>query len=165
VGPRPRGHGGRVPVFGTIASRFNDDGTTALYGELRSRLADKGLAVGGGTLAIGEGTVSSATAAIVPGSRRDYLADIAEVLRRYRAETERMATAAQRRQAVREVAAMAEGRGLGAGELAPLASAAEDELGNEGAGCSTSGRPSPPARAACAPRCRAPTSSRSRSRG
>jgi len=68
----------------------------------------------------------------VPGSRRDYLADIAEVLRRYRAETERMATAAQRRQAVREVAAMAEGRGLGAGELAPLASAAEDELGNEG---------------------------------
>jgi len=27
---------------------------------------------------------------------------------------------------------MAEGRGLGAGELAPLASAAEDELGNEG---------------------------------
>ena len=126
------GHGGRVPVFGTIASRFNDDGTTALYGELRSRLADKGLAVGGGTLAIGEGTVSSATAAIVPGSRRDYLADIAEVLRRYRAETERMATAAQRRQAVREVAAMAEGRGLGAGELAPLASAAEDELGNEG---------------------------------
>ena len=33
-----------MPVFGTIASRFNDDGVTALYLGLLARLRDKGLA-------------------------------------------------------------------------------------------------------------------------
>ena len=34
----------RCPVFGTIASRFNDDGVTALYQHLRAELAGRGLA-------------------------------------------------------------------------------------------------------------------------
>ena len=37
-----------MPVFGTSAARFNDDGVTALYQELTTLLADKGLAVGAG---------------------------------------------------------------------------------------------------------------------
>ena len=37
-----------LPVFGTIASRFNDDGVTALYQHLRDRLAAHGLATGPG---------------------------------------------------------------------------------------------------------------------
>ena len=36
-----------MPVFGTIAARFNDDGVTALYQHLRDRLAGHGLAVHG----------------------------------------------------------------------------------------------------------------------
>ena len=32
------------PVFGTVASRFNDEGTTALYQFLRDALAERGLA-------------------------------------------------------------------------------------------------------------------------
>src|SRR5690349_17097058 len=32
-----------MPVFGTIAARFNDDGVTALYHALAARLAEKGL--------------------------------------------------------------------------------------------------------------------------
>ena len=37
-----------MPVFGTVASRFNDDGVTALYQHLRALLAAHGLAVGDG---------------------------------------------------------------------------------------------------------------------
>ena len=39
-----------MPVFGTIASRFNDDGVTALYQALVAKLAAKGLKLGKGTL-------------------------------------------------------------------------------------------------------------------
>ncbi|HEX4244136.1 MAG TPA: cobalamin-dependent protein, partial [Acidimicrobiales bacterium] len=41
-GPGPDGS---EPVFGTIASRFNDDGVTALFQHLRDRLAGSGLVV------------------------------------------------------------------------------------------------------------------------
>ena len=40
-----------LPVFGTVASKFNDDGVTALYQHLRTLLADKGLRVGTSSLA------------------------------------------------------------------------------------------------------------------
>src|SRR6267154_2048318 len=40
-----------MPVFGTMASRFNDDGVTALYQALAARLAEKGLKLGPGKLA------------------------------------------------------------------------------------------------------------------
>ena len=39
-----------MPVFGTSAARFNDDGVTALYQHLRGLLADKGLPVAAGVL-------------------------------------------------------------------------------------------------------------------
>jgi methylmalonyl-CoA mutase len=34
-----------MPVFGTMAARFNDDGVTALYQALKPRLAELGLAL------------------------------------------------------------------------------------------------------------------------
>jgi methylmalonyl-CoA mutase len=39
-----------MPVFGTIASRFNDDGVTALYQAMRPRLRELGLKLEGGRL-------------------------------------------------------------------------------------------------------------------
>ncbi len=39
-----------MPVFGTSAARFDDDGVTALYQHLRGLLGEHGLAVGPGTL-------------------------------------------------------------------------------------------------------------------
>ena len=42
-----------MPVFGTMAARFNDDGVTALYQALAWRLAEKGLKLGSGKLAPG----------------------------------------------------------------------------------------------------------------
>src|SRR3954470_13144762 len=39
-----------MPVFGTMAARFNDDGVTALYQALKSRLGELGLALAPGVL-------------------------------------------------------------------------------------------------------------------
>src|SRR6202041_1512895 len=39
-----------MPVYGTMASRFNDDGVTALYQAMVPRLADQGLELGAGKL-------------------------------------------------------------------------------------------------------------------
>ena len=90
-----------LPVFGTIASRFNDDGVTALYQHLRDRLAEAGLAVGPGTLAPVAAKTSSAAAALVPPARTRYLAEVAETVRAHHRHTEAQAAAARRRQHLR----------------------------------------------------------------
>ena len=43
-----------MPVFGTCAATFNDDGVTALYQHLRGGLAEHGLAVTEGALPVGD---------------------------------------------------------------------------------------------------------------
>src|ERR671926_841605 len=48
-----------MPVFGTIASRFNDDGVTALYHALADTLAAKGLQLAERCLPRAAGKVSS----------------------------------------------------------------------------------------------------------
>src|SRR5207244_5183231 len=40
----------QMPVFGTIAARFNDDGVTALYQQIAERLKEKGLKLSAGIL-------------------------------------------------------------------------------------------------------------------
>jgi isobutyryl-CoA mutase len=77
-----------LPVFGTIAARFNDDGTTALYQHLREELADRGLPVGTGTLPVVEGKASTAAASVVPPERVRHLAEVAETVRAYHATTD-----------------------------------------------------------------------------
>ncbi len=77
-----------LPVFGTIAARFNDDGVTALYQHLRDRLAEAGLPIAAGTLPAVEGRVSSKISSIVPPDRARYLAEVAETVRGYHARTD-----------------------------------------------------------------------------
>ena len=72
-----------MPVFGTIAARFNDDGVTALYHAVVARLVGKGLKLAPGRLPRREGKVSSDVHAIVPPQRVRYLAEIAESVRGY----------------------------------------------------------------------------------
>ncbi|GAA3710253.1 methylmalonyl-CoA mutase family protein [Nonomuraea antimicrobica] len=84
-----------MPVFGTIAARYNDAGVTALYHHLK-RLLPTG--EGPGLLAPVEGRTSKVSAAIVPPARSRYLADIAEIVRAYHAETLAQAEVARRRQ-------------------------------------------------------------------
>ncbi|TAN54538.1 MAG: methylmalonyl-CoA mutase [Betaproteobacteria bacterium] len=74
-----------MPVFGTIASRFNDDGVTALYAALAARLKEKGLKLAAGRLPVAAGRVSSNVHVVVPAKRVRYLAEIAECVRAYHA--------------------------------------------------------------------------------
>ena len=93
----------QMPVFGTSAATFNDDGVTALYQELRGLLAGHGLAVADGVLPRVEVRHSSGIRAVVPTYRVRYLAEITETVRGYHAETDRLAAAARRLQQVEAV--------------------------------------------------------------
>ncbi len=89
-----------MPVFGTVASRFNDDGVTALYQHLRALLSRRGLVVGEGTLPAVTTMVSTGLADIVPTARGRYLAEVAESVRSYHDQSrERVATIRRRDQA------------------------------------------------------------------
>ncbi|MFA6020224.1 MAG: methylmalonyl-CoA mutase family protein, partial [Rhodospirillales bacterium] len=72
-----------MPVFGTIASRFNDLGVTALYMELLDLLAGKGAKLPKTRFKTGGKRCSETGAAIVPPARTRYLAEIADTLRDY----------------------------------------------------------------------------------
>ena len=90
-----------MPVYGTVASRFHDDGVTALYQHLRGLLLDKGLKLPTeGALAPIDNKVSSAVNPVVPPERSRYLADIASTVRDYHRQTAESAAAARRCQAL-----------------------------------------------------------------
>ncbi|RLK59211.1 fused isobutyryl-CoA mutase/GTPase IcmF [Actinokineospora cianjurensis] len=82
-----------MPVYGTSAATFNDDGVTALYQELRKLLADKGVAFAEGALPLVEGKVSTSAATVVPPQRARYLSDIAEAVRGYHRKTDQQVDA------------------------------------------------------------------------
>lgn len=89
-----------MPVFGTSAARFNDDGVTALYQHLRGLLAERGLPVTEGALAPVSTRHSTGLHPIIPAERERYLAEIVETVRGYHAETDRLAGVARRAQAL-----------------------------------------------------------------
>ena len=76
-----------MPVFGTSAARFNDDGVTALYQYLRDQLAERGLSVSTGQLPTADTKISTGASVVIPASRERYLADIAATVRGYHAKT------------------------------------------------------------------------------
>jgi methylmalonyl-CoA mutase len=73
----------QMPVFGTMASRFNDDGVTALYQALKPRLRELGLAIADGRLPRVHTRHSTHQVPIVPAARVRYLAEIADTVRSY----------------------------------------------------------------------------------
>ncbi|WP_079434430.1 fused isobutyryl-CoA mutase/GTPase IcmF [Zoogloea sp. LCSB751] len=90
-----------MPVFGTMAARFNDDGVTALYQSLAPALAAKGLKLGKAKLPLVAVKASSRGRAIVPAERARYLAEIADSVRGYHKHTADQAKVARERQALR----------------------------------------------------------------
>ncbi len=92
----------QMPVFGTQASRFNDDGVTALYQGLLPRLTELGLKVAPGKLAPVAVRFSSGRNAIVPPARNRYLAEIADTLRAYHRRVNKQAVIARERQQLSE---------------------------------------------------------------
>ena len=93
-----------MPVFGTSAATFGDDGVTALYQHLRGLLAEHGLAIEAGVLPAVDVRYSSGIRPVLPGDRVRYLAEISATLRDYHAETERLVDLARRAQAYETVA-------------------------------------------------------------
>ncbi|WP_461118559.1 fused isobutyryl-CoA mutase/GTPase IcmF [Saccharothrix stipae] len=85
-----------MPVFGTSAATFNDDGVTALYQHLRGELGQRGLDVAEGALPVVSGKVSTSAATVVPATRVRYLAEIAETVRGYHRATETHVDAVRR---------------------------------------------------------------------
>jgi methylmalonyl-CoA mutase len=119
-----------LPVFGTIAARFNDDGVTALYHHLRGELRRHGLPEGGGALAPVEGRVPTGVATVVPPERSRYLADVAGTVRDYHRFTAEQVEVARRHQALRTTSDLlaAAGSSAAAADVEELLAVAEDEL-------------------------------------
>ncbi len=95
-----------MPVFGTMASRFNDDGVTALYQALLPRLGALGLALRPGALSPVSVRHSSHQSAIVPAARVRYLADIAQTVRHYKHHAREQSRLAREIQQLRASAVM-----------------------------------------------------------
>ena len=96
----------QMPVFGTMASRFNDDGETALYQALLPRLAALGLKVSEGKLPRVATRHSTHQVPIVPGARVRYLADIADTVHGYKQRALAQARLAREVQQLRATALM-----------------------------------------------------------
>jgi isobutyryl-CoA mutase len=117
-----------MPVFGTCAARFNDDGVTALYQHLKGVLIERGLALSSGVLPLVTTKVSSLVSQIVPPKRGRYLAEIADAVHAYHQRTEeqvRIARSAQQFAATAEALAAS---GLPAADVEGLRVKAEAQL-------------------------------------
>ncbi|MHB1667173.1 fused isobutyryl-CoA mutase/GTPase IcmF [Thiomonas sp.] len=90
-----------LPVFGTMASRFNDDGVTALYQAIKPRLAEHGLRFKEGRLPIVATRHSTHQTPIVPAARGRYLAEIADSVRSYHHSVDAQAALAREAQQLR----------------------------------------------------------------
>ena len=97
-----------MPVYGTMASRFNDDGVTALYQGLLPKLQSLGLKAGAGVLP--HVTVRSSTnqTPIIPPARTRYLSEIADTVRGYHADAKVQVRLAREAQQLTSAKAMLE---------------------------------------------------------
>ncbi|MEV7289225.1 fused isobutyryl-CoA mutase/GTPase IcmF [Streptomyces sp. NPDC093252] len=120
-----------MPVYGTSAATFNDDGVTALYQHLRTVLAGAGLTLSEGTLAPVGVRHSSGIRQVVPTGRARYLAEITETVRAHHADTELLAEAARRVQRLGLVRGELTASGGDAGAVEALLDSAAAQLPRE----------------------------------
>jgi methylmalonyl-CoA mutase len=95
-----------MPVFGTMAARFNDDGVTALYQALKPRLAELGLQLGQAQLPLVDVRYSTNQTPIVPAARTRYLAEISDTVRGYKHRAREQAKLAREIQQLKAAATM-----------------------------------------------------------
>ncbi|MGA2830767.1 MAG: methylmalonyl-CoA mutase family protein, partial [Streptosporangiaceae bacterium] len=134
-----------MPVFGTSAATFNDNGVTALYQHVAGLLAAHGLHLSEGVLPAAVGRTSTSAAPVIPPNRTGYLAAITAAVRGYHEETARQVAAARRLQRLTETGAelavagdgaAADGAGAaeGARAVAALAARARQDLSDDSFG-------------------------------
>ena len=101
----------KMPVFGTMAAHFNDDGVTALYQAMKPRLQELGLALSEARLPLVNVRHSSHQTPIVPSSRSRYLAEISDTVRGYKHRARAQAQLAREVQQLKAASVMlAEGK-------------------------------------------------------
>jgi len=93
-----------MPVFGTIASKFNDDGVTALYHAMLDTVAEKTGIRFESNLPRPETRISTSKTIIIPPERTRYLSEISETVRAYHRETKEQAEAVRRAWHLKETA-------------------------------------------------------------
>ncbi|MFC8516345.1 fused isobutyryl-CoA mutase/GTPase IcmF [Streptomyces sp. NPDC057257] len=117
-----------MPVYGTSAATFNDDGVTALHQHLKTLLAEKGLPLVEGALAPVDVRHSSGIRQVVPADRVRYLAEITETVRAYHCATGRLADTARRVQRLALVEEELVDAGLDAADVRSLLVEARRQL-------------------------------------
>src|SRR5690349_23046871 len=120
-----------MPVYGTIASRFNDDGVTALYQGILPLLVEHGLKIGASALPKVEARASSGKSAIVPPARSRYLAEVADTVRTYHARAAGQSKLVREKQQLLAAKAMLDAEGKDSGALDPLIARKDRELDAE----------------------------------
>ncbi len=117
----------KMPVFGTMAARFNDDGVTALYQSLKIRLAELGLKLGEGALPTVNVRHSTNQTPVIPAARTRYLAEISDTVRGYKKRARAQAQLAREVQQLKAAAVMLK---QDKPDRAPAAAAALDLAGH-----------------------------------
>lgn len=87
-----------MPVYGTIAAQFNDEGVTALYQGMLAALEARGLRRAEDALPAVSKRCSTDRNKLIPANRVRYLAEIAETVREYKAGAKAQADIARQRQ-------------------------------------------------------------------
>ncbi|WP_432259046.1 fused isobutyryl-CoA mutase/GTPase IcmF [Cupriavidus sp. TMH.W2] len=119
-----------MPVYGTQASRFNDDGVTMLYQGLREALAARGLKLKPGVLPVQQGRISTGQNVIVPPARSRYLAELADTVRAYHRRVMDQSRIARERQQLRESSRMLQAAQGDGAALDALAAERDSALGH-----------------------------------
>ncbi|WP_053218072.1 fused isobutyryl-CoA mutase/GTPase IcmF [Virgibacillus senegalensis] len=94
------------PVFGTIASQFNDAGTNTLFAALVEKLNEEfGWEI---TTSFSKGNNIEKQNVIIPNDRRHYLRDIASIVKNYHKKAEEQATVARKMEHLQAVVELVE---------------------------------------------------------
>ena len=119
----------QMPVFGTMAARFNDDGVTALYQALKTRLVELGLKLPKTASQLPSVNVRYSTnqTPVVPAARTRYLAEISDTVRGYKKRARDQSQLAREVQQLKAAAAMLK---IDKPDRAPAAEAALDLAGH-----------------------------------
>ena len=86
----------QMPVYTTMAARFNDSGVSALYQAVKASLTEQGLSAGPGLLGQAQNAVQHPQS--LPGDRERYLSEVADSVRRYHERVGELETLARHRQ-------------------------------------------------------------------
>ncbi len=120
-----------MPVYGTSAATFNDDGVTALYQFLRDGLTEHGLTAEEGALPHVSGKTSTSAATIVPAARARYLSDISDTVRGYHRRTDEQVAAIRTHTQLTAAQKALEAASRTTADIAELAEAAERKVDRE----------------------------------